>query len=64
MHSKLLELIGSMTITSASPPSLALSKQCDKPCDCKQQDSMNSSKPSTLCCSSSAILMHNLLKEQ
>jgi hypothetical protein len=55
MHSKLLELIGSMTITSANPPSLALSKQCDKPCDCKKQGSMNSSKPSTVIRSSSAV---------
>jgi hypothetical protein len=32
MHSKLLELMGSITMTSVRPPPSAFSKQCDKPC--------------------------------
>jgi hypothetical protein len=32
MHSKLAELIGSITMTSVKPPPSAFMKQCAKPC--------------------------------
>jgi hypothetical protein len=47
MHSKLLDEIGSMTITSASLPSSAFLKQCDIPCATKYSSSRSSSSSSS-----------------
>lgn len=38
MHSKLLELIGSITITSVRPPPSFFMKQCDRPCEASSSD--------------------------
>lgn len=72
MHSKLLELMGSITITSVRPPPSAFMKQCDKPCGVDRgrqqmvscQQAGQQKQPPSHCCLRCTDLKHCSVPDQ